>query len=208
MTDEGFNFTDSDGDGLFDWPEYHTHLTDHLDSDSDDDGLNDGVEVLTYQSNPNLADSDDDEDGWYWFQDCDDQDEFRSPGLSEVLDGIDNDCDEIMDDGFESLDTDGELLSEFEEYHNLSTNPYNGDTDGDGLPDGYEIQVTKTNPILADPDDDGDGEYWFEDCDDQDAERAGYLTESLDGKDNDCDEDVDEDFADIDTDSDLSLIHI
>ena len=63
MTDEGFNFTDSDGDGLFDWPEYHTHLTDHLDSDSDDDGLNDGIEVLTYQSNPNLADSDDDEDG-------------------------------------------------------------------------------------------------------------------------------------------------
>ena len=202
MTDEGFNFTDSDGDGLFDWPEYHTHLTDHLDSDSDDDGLSDGIEVLTYQSNPNLADSDDDEDGWYWFQDCDDQDEFRSPGLSEVLDGIDNDCDEIMDDGFESVDTDGDLLSDFEEYHNLSTNPYNGDTDGDGLPDGYEIQVTKTDPILADPDDDGDGEYWFEDCDDQDAERAGYLTESLDGKDNDCDEDVDEDFVDIDTDSD------
>ena len=79
MTDEGFNFTDSDGDSLFDWPEYHTYLTDHLDSDSDDDGLNDGIEVLTYQSNPNLADSDDDEDGWYWFQDCDDQDEFRSP---------------------------------------------------------------------------------------------------------------------------------
>ena len=56
-----------------------TYLTDRLDSDSDDDGLNDGIEVLTYQSNPNLADSDDDEDGWYWFQDCDDQDEFRSP---------------------------------------------------------------------------------------------------------------------------------
>ena len=71
-----------------------------------------------------------------------------------------------MDDGFESVDTDGDLLSDFE-YHNLSTNPYNGDTDGDGLPDGYEIQVTKTDPILADPDDDGD-EYWFEDCDDQD----------------------------------------
>ena len=66
----------------------------------------------------------------------------------------------------------------------------------------YEIQVTETDPILADPEEDGDGEYWFVDCDDQDAERAGYLTESLDGKDNDCDEDVDEDFVDIDTDSD------
>ena len=31
-----------------------------------------------------------------------------------------------MDDGFESVDTDGDLLSDFEEYHNLSTNPYNG----------------------------------------------------------------------------------
>ena len=202
MTDEGFNFTDSDGDGLFDWPEYYTYFTNHLDSDSDDDGLDDGTEVLTYQSNPNLADPDDDDDGWYWFQDCDDQDEFRSPGLNEVLDGIDNDCDEIMDDGFESIDTDGDLLSDFEEYHNLSTNPYNGDTDGDGLPDGYEIQVTKTDPVLADPDNDGDGEYWFEDCDDQDAGRASYLTEALDGKDNDCDEEVDEDFVDIDTDSD------
>ena len=202
MTDEGFNFTDSDGDGLFDWPEYHTYLTNYLDSDSDDDGLDDGTEVLTYQSDPNIPDSDEDGDGWYWFQDCDDEDEFRSPGLSEVLDGIDNDCDEVMDDGFESIDTDGDLLSDFDEYHNLSTNPYNGDTDGDGLPDGYEIQVTNTNPILADPDDDGDGEYWFEDCDDQDSDRAGYLSETLDGKDNDCDESVDEGFEDIDTDSD------
>mgnify|MGYP001157225847 FL=1 len=201
--DEGFNFTDSDGDGLLDWPEFHVHLTEYLDSDSDDDGLSDGIEVLTYGSDPNSADSDDDGDGWYWFQDCDDQDNLRSPGLNEVLDGIDNDCDEVMDDGFESVDTDGDQLSDYEEYHNLSTNPYNGDTDGDGLPDGYEISVTKTDPILADPDEDGDGEYWFEDCDDTDSERASYLIESLDGKDNDCDESIDEDFVDIDTDGDL-----
>ncbi len=202
QTDEGFNFTDSDGDGLFDWAEYYTHLTNHLDSDSDDDGLNDGIEVLTHGSDPNIVDPDDDSDGWYWFQDCDDNDGFRSPGLNEVLDGIDNDCDEVMDDGFDTIDSDGDLLSDFEEYHNLSTNPYNGDTDGDGLPDGYEIQITGTDPISADPDNDGDGEYWFEDCDDEDSERAGYLSEVLDGKDNDCDESIDEDFIDIDTDSD------
>ena len=203
LTDEGFNFTDSDGDGLLDWPEYHVHQTGYMDSDSDDDGLSDGAEVLTYGSDPNSADSDDDGDGWYWFQDCDDEDSSRSPGLSEVLDGIDNDCNEVMDDGFELIDTDGDQLSDYEEYHNLSTNPYNGDTDGDGLPDGYEISVTKTDPVMADPDEDGDGEYWFEDCDDTDPERASYLSEWLDGKDNDCDETVDEDFIDVDTDGDL-----
>ena len=201
--DEGFNFTDSDGDGLLDWPEFHIHQTQYLDSDSDDDGLSDGIEVLSLGSDPNSADSDDDGDGWYWFQDCDDQDNSRSPGLSEVLDGIDNDCDEVMDDGFELIDTDGDQLSDYEEYHNISTNPYDGDTDGDGLPDGYEISVTKTDPIMADPDEDGDGEYWFEDCDDNDPGRAGYLSESLDGKDNDCDESIDEDFVDIDTDGDF-----
>ena len=148
LTDEGFNFTDADGDGLVDWAEFHLHSTDHLDADSDDDGLRDGLEVNTHGSDPNWPDPDDDSDGWYWFQDCDDEDGFRSPGLPEVLDGIDNDCDEVMDDGFESVDTDGDQLSDFEEYHNLSTNPYNGDTDGDGLPDGYELKDSKTDPLV------------------------------------------------------------
>ena len=202
LTDEGFNFTDADGDGLVDWAEFHLHSTDHLDADSDDDGLRDGLEVNTHGSDPNWPDPDDDSDGWYWFQDCDDEDGFRSPGLPEVLDGIDNDCDEVMDDGFESVDTDGDQLSDFEEYHNLSTNPYNGDTDGDGLPDGYELKDSMTDPLVYDPDNDNDGVYWFDDCDDDDSEMSPFLPESLDGKDNDCDSTIDEDFYETDADED------
>ena len=202
MTDEGFNFTDADGDGLVDWSEYHVHNTNHLDADTDDDGLRDGIEVNTHGSDPNWADPDEDSDGWHWFLDCDDEDEFRSPGLPEILDGIDNDCDEEMDDGFDSVDTDGDLLSDFEEYHNLSTNPYNGDTDGDGLPDGYELTDSMSDPLVYDPDSDSDGVYWFDDCDDDDSEMSPYLPESLDGKDNDCDLSIDEDFYDTDEDED------
>ncbi|MBP51399.1 MAG: hypothetical protein CMA68_04910, partial [Euryarchaeota archaeon] len=153
-------------------------------------------------SDPNWADPDEDSDGWHWFLDCDDEDEFRSPGLPEILDGIDNDCDEEMDDGFDSVDTDGDLLSDFEEYHNLSTNPYNGDTDGDGLPDGYELMDSMSDPLVYDPDSDSDGVYWFDDCDDDDSEMSPYLPESLDGKDNDCDLSIDEDFYDTDEDED------
>jgi len=43
---------DSDGDGLSDFAEINTHLTDPNDTDSDDDGLSDGAEVNTYSTDP------------------------------------------------------------------------------------------------------------------------------------------------------------
>ncbi len=200
--DEGYNFTDRDSDGLKDWPEYHIHGTDFEDADTDDDGLDDGVEVNTHGSDPLTYDPDADGDGFHWFLDCADDDEYRNPSLPELLDGIDNDCDLVVDDGFSDLDTDSDGLDDYEEFHNTSTNPYDGDSDDDGLPDGLEVNTYQSNPLWADPDDDGDGWYWFQDCEDNDAERAPLLPESLDAKDNDCDDEVDEDFHDIDTDQD------
>ena len=206
--DEGFNFTDRDNDGLKDWPEFHIHNTDYKDQDTDDDGLKDGQEVNVYAdqgANPLVYDEDSDQDGWYWFQDCDDENIHRSPGLSEILDGIDNDCDEDIDEDFIDLDTDTDGLSDYEEYYYTSTNPNDGDTDDDGLSDGIEVNTYAelgANPLVYDEDADADGWYWFQDCADDDNERSPSLTEALDKKDNDCDEEIDEDFLVIDSDSD------
>jgi subtilisin-like proprotein convertase family protein len=206
--DEGFNFTDRDNDGLKDWPEYHIHNTDYKNSDTDGDGIKDGPEVNVYAdqgANPLIFDDDSDADGWYWFEDCDDENIYRSPGLSEVLDAIDNDCDEEIDEDFIDLDSDSDGLSDYEEYYNTSTNPNDGDTDNDGLSDGIEVNTYAelgANPLIFDEDNDGDGSYWFQDCADDDNERAPSLLEELDGKDNDCDEEIDEDYKTIDSDED------
>ena len=208
FVDEGYNFTDRDNDGLKDWPEYHIHNTDYKNSDTDGDGIKDGPEVNVYAdqgANPLIYDEDSDNDGWYWFEDCDDENSLKSPGLTEILDGIDNDCDNEIDEDFIDLDSDSDGLSDYVEYYNTSTNPNNGDTDGDGLSDGIEVNTYAelgANPLIFDEDNDADGSYWFQDCADDDNERSPSLIEELDKKDNDCDDEIDEDYRIIDSDSD------
>jgi len=206
--DEGYNFTDRDNDGLKDWSEYHIHGTDYMDSDTDDDGLDDGEEVNTYAalgSDPLVYDPDADMDSWYWFEDCDDEDGDRSPSHVELLDDFDNDCDFLIDEDYWILDTDNDGLTDYDEYHNITTDHLDGDTDDDGLPDGLEHNEYSSmgaDPLVHDADADSDGWYWFQDCEDGDFDRAPLKPEVLDGKDNDCDEVVDEDFFNLDTDND------
>ena len=206
--DEGYNFTDRDNDGLKDWPEYHIHNTDYRNSDTDGDGIKDGPEVNVYAeqgANPLIFDEDSDGDSWYWFEDCDDENIMRSPGLTEILDAIDNDCDEEVDEDFIDMDSDSDGLSDYVEYYNTSTDPNDGDTDDDGLSDGIEVNTYAelgANPLIFDEDKDADGSYWFQDCADDDNERAPTLIEELDKKDNDCDDEIDEDYRTIDSDSD------
>jgi hypothetical protein len=66
-------------------------------------------------------------------------------------DGIDNDCDGVID---EDLDTDGDGLTDADENLIYRTNPSNADTDNDGLIDGDEIGMA-IDPLDADSDDDG-----------------------------------------------------
>ena len=200
--DEGYNESDQDGDGLSDWDEFHLHGTSPISPDSDGDGISDDQEVEVYGSDPLTVDLDVDGDGAYWFEDCDDNDSSFAPGVPEILDGMDNDCDEESDEDFFWIDSDGDGITDYSEFHYFSTDPGDGDTDGDGIPDGTELNEMLSDPLVADPDADLDGWYHFQDCDDDDFERAPERPEELDGKDNDCDDVVDEDFYDLDTDGD------
>jgi len=202
LEDEGYNESDQDGDGLSDWDEFHVHGTSPTNPDSDDDGISDDQEVEVYGSDPLTVDLDIDGDGAYWFEDCDDNDSSFAPGVPEILDGMDNDCDGESDEDFLWIDSDGDGITDYSEFHQFFTDPGNGDSDGDGLPDGVELNEMMSDPLVADADADLDGWYHFQDCDDDDSERAPERPEELDGKDNDCDEVVDEDFYDIDTDGD------
>ena len=194
--------SDTDDDLLNDGEEVLIFSTDPLQQDTDTDGLSDGTEVLVTFSNPLVFDDDGDSDGWYWFQDCNDSNPNIKPFQPELLDGIDNNCENGIDEGFKDLDSDNDRLSDWAEFHVQFTDWNNPDTDGDGMEDGDEVQVFFSDPTYADPDDDTDGYYWFQDCDDNDSDRSPGLAEWLNGIDDDCDEDIDEDFQTTDADRD------
>ena len=57
---------------------------------------------------------DEDGDGWIWKADCDDTDPTRNPGVPEICDGIDNNCNDQIDEyardaatWFRDMDSDG-----------------------------------------------------------------------------------------------------
>ena len=196
------NNPDSDGDGLNDGTEVLVNSTNPNLSDTDGDGLTDGEEVLIYGSDPLVVDVDADSDLYYWFADCDDNDPNINPGRPEYLNGIDDDCDTEIDEGFDFLDSDGDGLTDYSEYYTYSTDPNNADTDGDGLSDGNEILIHSTDPLVIDADNDSDGFYWFQDCNENNASINPNAIEILDGIDQDCDTEIDETFLTIDSDND------
>jgi hypothetical protein len=95
---------DSDEDGLSDGMEVNETLTDPNDNDSDDDGLSDGMEVHETLTNPLVPDLDGDGDGFRWFQECDDNNSAVHPNATEEWNGIDDDCDEDVDEDISRLE--------------------------------------------------------------------------------------------------------
>ena len=190
--DEGFNATDTDGDGLSDFGEFHVFGTNLSEADTDGDFLNDGEEVLTLLTDPLVKDNDTDMDGFYWFEDCNDTNSSIYPGALELLDNIDNNCDGEIDESFIGTDADADGLLDLVEFLETGTDPFDDDTDGDGLRDGIEVLSTFTNPFVIDPDADQDGFRWFLDCDDNDSARSPNAVEIWNGLDDDCDEGIDE----------------
>mgnify|MGYP001166654003 FL=1 len=193
---------DTDDDFLNDGIEVNVNNTDPFDNDTDDDGITDGLEVLNYFTDPLVPDPDADLDGYYWFQDCNDTNPDVYPYALEILNGIDDDCDMMWDEGFNATDTDNDNLSDYSEYHAYGTNLSNLDTDGDLLSDGDEVLIYFTDPLVKDNDSDSDGWYWFQDCNDTNPEINPDVVESLDGIDNNCRDGIDEDFIGQDSDSD------
>ena len=117
----------------------------------------------------------------------------------EKCDGLDNDCDGEIDEGFP--DTDGDGIADCLE----------ADIDGDGVTDVKDNCKTVFNPQQTDFDMDGMGDECDEDddndlvgdnkdCGPYDASVLPGADEVCDGKDNDCNGLVDEGFVDTDND--------
>ena len=166
---------DTDDDGLDDYQEVMVHGTNPMSYDSDSDGISDYDEIFIWFSDPLTIDLDNDSDDYYHFQDCDDDDHEVNPGMEEVLNGKDDDCDGLEDEGFNDSDVDGDGLSDWDEFHIHGTNPEDSDSDGDGILDKLELDFG-SNPLVVDLDADGDGTYWFDDCDDNDSSFAPDVT--------------------------------
>ena len=123
--------------------------------------------------------------------DCDDDEPAVNPDAEEVCDGIDNDCNAEIDDGYPDTDQDG--LADCTDK----------DDDNDGVNDGLDNCQWVANPgqddgdedgagDACDSDDDGDGHDDEEDCAPGDPAIFPGAPEVCDGIDNNCDGDADE----------------
>ena len=106
-----------------------------------------------------------DQDGDGYFEDdCDDNNPNVYPGVEEICDGVDNDCD-------------GDVDEDVKDQFYL-------DADGDGFGDENSVELACDSPVGYVPN--------GNDCDDQDVYSFPGALEFCDEVDNDCDGDIDE----------------
>jgi len=194
--DTGVEYVDSDGDGYNSDedcddgdPTVHPGAEEACDEvDNDCDG-----EVDEGAGNTYYADSDYDgygnpdrtieaceaPDGYVNnTEDCDDEDAEINPDALEICNGVDDDCDELIDDDDDSVDI-------------TTGTTWYADTDGDGY--GDEAVSTQScdmpSGYVENPDD----------CDDMSATQYPGADEYCNGEDDDCDGEIDENTVDAET---------
>ena len=172
--------------------------------DSDCDGsLVDEFADTDGDLDPDCTDPDNDGDGDPDGSDCAPLDATVFTGATEVCDGIDQDCDTVVDDGFDA-DADG--------WTSCGPDGLGGTADDDcddsdpglnpgqlELCDGFDNDCDGEVDEVADADGDGFNNC-AGDCDDDDATVFPGAPEVCDGKDTDCDDLLPADEADADAD--------
>jgi len=142
---------------------------------------------------------DDDSDGYEDMEcggeDCDDSDGSINPGMTEICDFIDNNCNEEIDEGYDQ-DGDGYKTCDGD-CDDSNPNIYPGAPEiCNGIDDDCDGYVPPNET-----DEDGDGYRICEfDCDDEDVTVYPGAPELCDGKDNNCDYQVPADEVDRDWD--------
>ena len=212
---------ETDSDGILDWEDNCPYLFnpkqedadmdntgDVCDPDDDNDLVKDGSDNCPLVYNPDQADGnadgtgdacnslagvDSDGDGVFDVKDCAPLDDSVFPGAEEQCDWTDNDCDGTNNEGFPNpkglyvnfgncndLDEDEDCIPDSTDNCPGLPNSGQWDLDSDGLGD------------QCDPDKDGDGVANEKDCNPENGLVYQDAPEKCDGKDNDCDGEVDE----------------
>jgi uncharacterized protein (TIGR03382 family) len=199
VVDEGTPCTDDDGDGTSE------NQGDCHDADAEvsptateiiDNGIDDDCDGAV---DAGAVDSDD--DGWSPSAgDCDDNDPQSYPGAEEIEDRLDNDCDDLIDEGTDVYDDDGDGVTEADgDCNDDDKTVFSGATeDVDGVDDDCNGKVDDGTNVY---DDDGDGATeQAGDCNDADTTIGLGAPELDNGIDDDCDGVVDEFIDDQDDD--------